>query len=46
MSYAQLVPMGIYEPPWKYPAKELALDLSYHIVYGITAAIAYEKLSP
>lgn len=46
MSYAQLVPMGIYEPPWKYPAKELALDLSYHLLYGITAAIAYKQLSP
>ncbi|MFN2628388.1 MAG: hypothetical protein ABR569_07105 [Gaiellaceae bacterium] len=46
MSYAQLVPMGIYEPPWKYPAKELALDLSYHLVYGIAAALAYETFTP
>lgn len=29
MSYAQLVPMGLYEPPWNYSPKELALDLSY-----------------
>lgn len=27
-SYAQLVPMGLYEPPWKYPPQTLALDLS------------------
>ena len=40
-SYAQLVPMGLYEPPWKYPPKELALDLSYHLVYGAATALAY-----
>ncbi len=44
MSYAQLVPMGIYEPPWKYPPKELALDLSYHLVYGAATAVAYSAL--
>jgi hypothetical protein len=43
-SYAQLVPMGLYEPPWKYPPKELALDLSYHLVYGGTTALAYRVL--
>jgi hypothetical protein len=37
-SYAQLVPLGIYRPPWKYPPRELALDLSYHLVYGVAAA--------
>jgi hypothetical protein len=40
-SYAQLVPMGLYEPPWKYPPKTLALDLSYHLVYGAAVAAAY-----
>ena len=43
-SYAQLVPMEFYEPPWKYPPKELALDLSYHLVYGVTTALAYGLL--
>jgi hypothetical protein len=43
-SYAELVPLGIYRPPWKYPAKELALDLSYHLVYGIAVAGAYAAL--
>ncbi|MBA3843367.1 MAG: hypothetical protein H0X39_12290 [Actinobacteria bacterium] len=43
-SYAELVPLGIYEPPWKYPAKELALDLSYHLVYGLAVAGAYAAL--
>jgi hypothetical protein len=45
LSYAQLVPMGIYEPPWRYPAKQLGIDLSYHLVYGVAAAAAYEALS-
>jgi hypothetical protein len=40
-SYAELVPLGIYEPPWRYPVKQLALDLSYHLVYGLAVAGAY-----
>ena len=43
-SYAALVPMGIYRPPWRYPARELAADLSYHLVYGVGAALSYETL--
>jgi hypothetical protein len=35
MSYLTLVPMGLYKPPWEYPSKELALDLSYHLAYGV-----------
>jgi uncharacterized membrane protein YagU involved in acid resistance len=34
MSYATLVPMGLYKPPWRYPAKSIAKDVSYHLVYG------------
>ncbi len=34
MSYVQLVPLGIYEPPWTYAPQELAMDLSYHLAYG------------
>ncbi len=34
MSYVQLVPLGLYDLPWKYPLSELALDLSYHLAYG------------
>lgn len=45
-SYAELVPLGIYEPPWKYPVQELALDLSYHLVYGTATAVAFDRLSP
>ncbi len=43
-SYAELVPLGIYQPPWRYPAKELALDLSYHLVYGLAVAGAFAVL--
>jgi len=43
-SYAQLVPLGIYKPPWEYPLAEEALDLSYHLVYGLGVAAAYAAL--
>jgi hypothetical protein len=43
-SYGELVPLGIYEPPWRYPPEELALDLSYHLVYGVAVAGAYAAL--
>jgi uncharacterized membrane protein YagU involved in acid resistance len=45
MSYVQLVPMGLYDPPWKTPPQELALDLSYHLVYGTSVASAYRRLN-
>jgi hypothetical protein len=35
---AELVPLGIYEDPWKTPPAEFALDLSYHVVYGLAVA--------
>ena len=41
MSYVQLVPMGLYEPPWKYPPKDLAVDLGYHLAYGLGLATAF-----
>jgi hypothetical protein len=44
-SYAQLVPLGIYAPPWTYPAGTLAEDLSYHAVYGVGVASAYAALT-
>ncbi|MDQ6835859.1 MAG: DUF1440 domain-containing protein [Actinomycetota bacterium] len=45
MSYVQLVPMGLYDPPWKTPPKELALDLSYHLVYGTGVAGVHRLLN-
>jgi hypothetical protein len=43
-SYVTLVPTGLYEPPWKYPPKVIALDLSYHLVYGSGVAATYRLL--
>ena len=34
-SYAELVPLGIYEPPWAYDAKTLGQDLGYHLAFGV-----------
>lgn len=44
MSYAQLVPMGLYEPPWRYPITELGLDLSHHLVYGTGTSAGFRLL--
>ena len=41
LSYVQLVPMGLYEPPWKYPATDIAMEVGYHLVYGVGTAAAY-----
>lgn len=43
-SYVELVPTGLYEPPWKYSAEVIGLDLSYHLVYGTGTAVAYRLL--
>ncbi len=45
MSYAMLVPMGLYEPPWHYSARTIAKDVSYHLVYGGGTAAGYELLA-
>ena len=46
MSYVELVPLGIYQPPWKYPPRSLALDLSYHLAYGAGVGLAGAVLQP
>jgi hypothetical protein len=46
MSYVQLVPLGIYQLPWKYPPQELALDLSYHLAYGAGVGAAGALVEP
>jgi hypothetical protein len=43
-SYATLVPAGLYKPPWQYPAKTIAKDISYHLVYGTGTAVGYTVL--
>lgn len=40
-SYLTLVPMGLYAPPWTYSPPEAALDISYHLAYGIGTGIGY-----
>lgn len=44
MSYVQLVPMGLYEPPWKYAPKDIAMEVGYHLAYGLGLAGAFRLL--
>jgi len=44
MSYVQLVPMGLYDAPWTYPPKDTALEVSYHLAYGVGAGLGYAML--
>ena len=37
--------MKLAPPVWEYPAKEAALDLSYHLVYGLGSAADYAALN-
>jgi hypothetical protein len=43
-SYVQLVPLGIYKPPWKYPLGSLADEIGFHLTYGTTVALTYALL--
>ena len=43
-SYATLVPLGLYEPPWHYKASSIAKDVSYHLAYGSGVAAGYALL--
>jgi hypothetical protein len=45
-AYAMLPAMGLYDPPWKYDAKTLGIDWSYHLVYGVTTAVTFRLLEP
>ena len=42
--YAVLPPLRVYEPIWKYPPATLAVDLSYHLAYGLGVAGAHAAL--
>jgi hypothetical protein len=46
MSYIELVPLGIYEPPWDYSPQVLAFDLSYHLAYGIGLGLSGAVVEP
>ena len=43
-SYATLVPLGLYKPPWHYKASSIATDVSYHLAYGSGVAAGYALL--
>jgi hypothetical protein len=45
LSYVQLVPMGLYEPPWKYGAREVVGEIGYHLAYGTGVAGTHRLLS-
>ena len=45
MSYVQLVPMGLYEPPWKYAPKDIAMEVGYHLAYGLGVATTFRMLN-
>ena len=44
-SYLQLVPAGIYEPPWRYPLASILDEIGYHLTYGVTTALAYDVIT-
>ena len=43
--YVVLPLAKLYKPIWEYDAKTLADDLSAHLLYGLTTAVAFELLS-
>jgi uncharacterized membrane protein YagU involved in acid resistance len=44
-AYVMLPALKVYEPIWRYPPKTPALDLSYHLVYGLSLAGVYEAIA-
>jgi hypothetical protein len=38
--------MGLYQLPWKYPPKSIAMELGYHVVYGVGVAGGHRLLDP
>ena len=45
MSYADLVPIGLYELPWTYPPQDIALEVFFHLAYGSATSIAHSVLA-
>jgi hypothetical protein len=43
VSYTQLVPLGIYEPPWRYSPGEVAIDLAYHEAFGLGTVFVADR---
>jgi len=44
-SYVVLPLAHLYQPIWKYDIETLAKDLSAHLVYGLTTAVAFDLLA-
>jgi hypothetical protein len=42
--YVILPLAGLYKPMWEYDAPTLAQDLGGHLVYGVTAAVAFGEM--
>ncbi|MGI8633654.1 MAG: hypothetical protein ACR2NA_14075 [Solirubrobacterales bacterium] len=40
-SYVQLVPMGLYEPPWNYSLRMLTTELGFHLAYGLGVGLGW-----
>lgn len=45
-SYAELVPLGIYRPPWTYGLRTIAEDVGYHVAFGVGTVAAADVLRP
>lgn len=45
LSYVELVPMGLQKPPWEYEPKTIAVDVSYHLAYGLGVAGGFEAVA-
>lgn len=43
-SLVELPAMGLAPPVWQMPPQTVALDFSYHLVYGLAVAAAYSAL--
>lgn len=45
LQYALLPAMKLYQAPWKYPPGALAVDLSYHLAYGLGTSASFAALT-
>lgn len=44
-SYAELVPLGVYEPPWHYDARTHAKDIGFHLAFGAGTVAAARAIA-
>jgi len=44
-SYLQLIPMGLYELPWKYSPRELGIEFGFHLAYGLGVGAGWMLLN-